>query len=320
MHDYRVFGGVLRSELEFPELRRTHAAFPDWTLVCGAPSDLAASSVASLGEPLGEANVDHGVDVRSYRVADGFRLAYDDSGVFDISGDGRRITWHPMPTADLAAVRLDVLGRVLAFTLHASGWLTLHGSAVALSSGAIAFLAPKGSGKSTLAFAMMRAGATLLSDDTVAVDSSTPLYVRPGVESVRLLNDSAERLAGRASVASSLGKATFAADHRLEPITRVPLDAVYLLESAAPDAPCVERELLGGPPAVFGVLAETKIGSLLGGTEAHTLFDRVVTLAENASVYRLRVARNYDALDLVVDTIMDWHSMSRSREVTQSTR
>ena len=307
MNSYHVFGGVLRSELAFPELDVADRGDPDWTLhVTFTPAP-----DVPLGNPLGEDRVDVDVMVRSYATASGFRLVYDDTGVFDVSEGGRAIRWYRPPAADAEAGRLDVLGRVLALALHASGWLSLHGSAVALCEGAVAFLAPKGNGKSTLAFALMRAGALLMTDDTVVIEPGRPSIVRPGVQSVRLFRDSADWLSAPAPIAGTSDiKATFgqlAPDARR--LTRAPLAALYLLESVPAgtiDEP-VERERLEGPGAVFQLITQTKIGTLLGGSEAPTVFGAVVGISEGAPVYRLRVTRDYEQLNRVVDLIVGWH-------------
>ena len=307
MKSYQVFGGVLRSELEFPELDPATRGDADWTLTMTT----APAPDVELGQPIGEDKVDQGVMVRSYATATGFRLLYDDTGVFDVTAGGREIRWHRSDATDLEAGRLDVLGRVLALALHASGWLSLHGSAVALAEGAVAFLAPKGNGKSTLAFALMRGGAALMTDDTVVIGRGTPPIVRPGVQSVRLFRDSADWLSAPAPIAGTSDiKATFgqlAEDGRR--LTRAPLAALYLLESvpAGTIAEPVERQRLEGPEAVFGLLGQTKIGALLGGSEAPGVFASVVALAEGNPIYKLRVTRDYARLQTVVERIMAWH-------------
>jgi hypothetical protein len=307
MNNYQVFGGVLRSELEFPELDPATRGEPDWTLtVTTAPAP-----DVPLGDPLGEDKVDQGVMVRSFATPHGFRLVYDDTGVFDVTAGGREVRWYRPESADLEAGRLDVLGRVLALALHASGWLSLHGSAVAMADGAVAFLAPKGNGKSTLAFALMRGGAALMTDDTVVIGKGVPATVRPGVQSVRLFRDSAAWLSAPAPLAGTSDvKATFGQltdDARR--LTRAPLAALYLLESvpAGTIAEPLERPRLEGPPAVFGLLGPTKIGALLGGTEAPGVFASVVALAEGSPIYKLRVTRDYERLSDVVERIMGWH-------------
>ena len=307
MNNYQVFGGVLRSELEFPELDPAVRGEPDWTLTV---TTTPAPDVPP-GAPLGEDKVDQGVMVRSYATPHGFRLVYDDTGVFDVTAGGREIRWHRPEAADLEAGRLDVLGRVLALALHASGWLSLHGSAVAMADGAVAFLAPKGNGKSTLAFALMRGGAALMTDDTVVIGKGVPATVRPGVQSVRLFQDSAAWLSAPAPIAGTSDvKATFGQlSDDARRLTRAPLAALYLLESvpAGTIAEPLERHRLEGPEAVFGLLGQTKIGALLGGTEAPGVFASVVALAEGSAIYKLRVARDYERLGTVVERIMSWH-------------
>jgi hypothetical protein len=307
MNSYQVFGGVLRSELEFPELDAVAGGEPDWTLTM----TFTPAPDVPLGPPLGEDRVDVNVMVRSYAVPTGFRLVYDDTGVFDVSEGGRAIRWHRTPASDAEAGRLDVLGRVLALALHASGWLSLHGSAVALSEGAVAFLAPKGNGKSTLAFALMRAGGALMTDDTVVIEPGRPSIVRPGVQSVRLFRDSADWLSAPAPLAGTSDiKATFGQlSEDARRLTRAPLAALYLLESvpAGTIGEPVERTRLQGPPSVFQLLTQTKIGALLGGAEASKVFDSVVGVAEGSPVYRLRVTRDYEQLQQVVERILGWH-------------
>ena len=307
MNNYQVFGGVLRSELEFPELDPAMRGEPDWTLTVTTN----AAPDVPLGAPLGEDKVDQGVMVRSFVTPQGFRLVYDDTGVFDVTAGGREIRWHRPETADLEAGRLDVLGRVLALALHASGWLSLHGSAVTMAEGAVAFLAPKGNGKSTLAFALMRGGAALMTDDTVVIGKGTPPTVRPGVQSVRLFQDSAAWLSAPAPIAGTSDvKATFGQlSDDARRLTRAPLAALYLLESvpAGTIGEPLERHRLEGPDAVFGLLGQTKIGALLGGTEAPGVFASVVALAEGSAIYKLRVTRDYERLGTVVERIMSWH-------------
>jgi hypothetical protein len=58
---------------------------------------------------------------------------------------------------------------------------------------------------------------------------------------------------------------------------------------------------------VFGLLGQTKIGALLGGAEAPTVFASVVALAEGCAIYKLRVTRDYERLGSVVDRILGWH-------------
>ena len=198
MNSYQVFGGVLRSELEFPELDHAVRGEPDWTLTVTT----ASAPDVPLGDALGEDKVDQGVMVRSFATPQGFRLVYDDTGVFDVTAGGREIRWHRPESADLEAGRLDVLGRVLALALHASGWLSLHGSAVAMAEGAVAFLAPEEKVETEdLAFILSPERESFhepsadmgLSEATNAFQES---YIRKGIRRVRGNMSEAARLLG----------------------------------------------------------------------------------------------------------------------------
>jgi hypothetical protein len=109
--------------------------------------------------------------VRAFASATSFRLIFDDTGRFDVVASEKRITWYPGACATAAAVRADLLGRVIAMAAHATGALTLHASAVSIEGqGPIALLGPKHAGKSTLALALVNAArAAAATDDTLVV-------------------------------------------------------------------------------------------------------------------------------------------------------
>ena len=67
---------------------------------------------------------------------------------------------------------------------------------------------------------------------------------------------------------------------------------------------------------VFGLLGQTKIGALLGGSEAPAVFASVVALAEGTAIYKLRVTRDYERLGTVVERIMGWHGGVGTRAST----
>lgn len=315
MKFYEIFGGILESELEFPELRPTRPGAADWIIrTTDAPVP------DGVAESIGWDAVEPNVRVHAFRLANGYRLQFDDTGVFDVSSDGHEISWRPSPSADERAARLDLTGRVLALALHIGGCLCLHASAVSIGGRAVAFLAPKGSGKSTLAVALERAGAELMSDDIVPVELTPSPVARPGAHSVRMFRDTAAMLGMHMDLAmdASTSKPMFrdSAIGRRR-VHAAPLDALYLLSSvAAPDAPPVHRERLSEPDAVMRVLGQTKIGVLLGGQEAAAVLKRTADLVSAVPVYELTVARDLARLDDVVARFFAWHSHEPERAVT----
>jgi hypothetical protein len=316
MRDYQVFGGVLRSDIEFPELRTIESDAPDWTL-------RTTSLVPDMVSPtlLGEAEVIPGFFVRMYRHDHGYRFNFDDTGTFELTEGGRDIAWAPGPHYEDSWVRADVTGRVMALALHASGNLCLHGSAVATAGGAIAFLAPKYHGKSTLALALSRAGAKLLTDDILPVDPRPPIMAVPGVHQVKLWQDSASHFGvDREMETPAPGSKHLLHDFDDNMISndRVPLAAVYLLspvmveEGAA--APPVSRARLHVVPSALALVRHSIMGSMLTGSDAQLVFDRATAVAETVPVYQLTVAAGMERIGDTVDQLLAWHGAAVAAE------
>jgi len=305
---YAAFGGCLRSEIPLPELRESPAAPPDWTV-----SETELSNVdASL---LGEEAVDAGVTVQCYRIPDGVRLAFSDTGTFDVVNHGTDIRWTPGTSSAPNLVRADLLGSVFSVALHLRGLICLHGSGVTINGAGIGFLAQKGTGKSTTAMALCAAGAALITDDLLPVDPTRPVTAWPAMPAVRLLDDSATKLrrADSATQDPKSGKYRVTAldDSQVE-TARVPLAAIYEL-TAVPgsvEKPAAARIRLTGGTAVTTLIRHHKTGIILGQAESRNLFDRAAEIARFVPVYRLEVARDFERLPEVISQIFSWHSPS----------
>lgn len=314
MFRYSVFGGVLRSPVDFPELPET-AGEPAWTIEIGDVGVPVAHD--SL---IGDDTVYGDVRVKCYRTNSGHALIYDDTGRFDVADEGALITWYkptPLTSQLLDAARADFIGRVLALALHQQGVLTLHASAVALLDGGIALLAPKGHGKSTLATALVKAGGRLLSDDALPVSSDgTRLMLRPGVPQLRLWRDSALQLAGeRASEATGSRKLVLdRLDQTRVETESVPFRAAYILVPAQPrdDQPAVTRIPLAQIPATLGLIEHSKLGPLLGGADAGRVFEQSATIASKVPLYVLKVGRDLTRIAEVAQTMAAWHASPAS--------
>lgn len=307
VHRYAVFGGVLESDLEFPELVGVDSAdTPRWVMrvADSAPPTL---DVVALGErQLGQENYSLS------RTPAGFRLQYSHAGVFDLARDGGVIVWYRRPDAIEELVRSIVLGPALALSLELSGLLCLHGSAVAIGSEAIIFLAPKHHGKSTLATALTAAGARLVGDDLVAVAPGPPPMVKPGVPSVRLWDDAigalrVEQLCDnvvRGVKTTASGFADRAFTHG-----ELRLAGVYLLEPVAPREDfCCARTRLPAAAAAIGLAHQTKLAdALIGMAAAGAQLANAARLATSVPVWTLRSVRDLSRLPSVVAQIMAWH-------------
>jgi energy-coupling factor transporter ATP-binding protein EcfA2 len=101
-------------------------------------------------------------------TSEGIYLFYEGIGKFLVR-KGYEIIVDPAPGVEESIVRLSILGPALGVLLHQRGRLVLHGSAVIMNGGAVAFLGEEGSGKSTLAAAMYVNGHSVVADDLVTL-------------------------------------------------------------------------------------------------------------------------------------------------------
>ena len=314
MRNYQVFGGVLRSDVDFPELRTIESDAPNWTLRTTPHAPEMESPTL-----LGESEVIAGFFVRMYRHAYGYRFVFDDTGIFDITEGGREIAWTRGPHIEDTWVRANVTGRVMALALHASGHLCLHGSAVATAGGAIAFLAPKYHGKSTLALAMSRAGAKLLTDDILPVKPHPPVRAVPGVHQVKLWQDSATHFGvDRETPRPGSKHLLHDFDDNMLSYDRAPLAAVYLLSPVIVEegavAPPVSRSRLHAVPSALALVRHSIMGSMLSGEDAQRVIDRATTVAGEVPVYQLVVAAGMERIGNTVDQLLAWHGAPAAAE------
>ncbi|MGQ0704427.1 MAG: hypothetical protein ACT4PM_15035 [Gemmatimonadales bacterium] len=238
-------------------------------------------------------------------------MEHECTGNYYISADGGVIQYFLRPGAHIEAVRLDMLGRVMALALHAGGWICLHGSAMKLRDGVVGFIGPKGYGKSTLASGLLRAGAQLASDDLLVLQPGPPVRALPGVHTLRLRDDSAEHLAdeGLSTRRDVFGKhvvADLPRDRLMQSAT--PLAAIYWLDPAPPGyAEPVVRDRLPMTRAAATLVSQGKIARLLGKSETFDVLERALAVCRETPVYRLAVSRDLARLDQVVGHLLRWH-------------
>jgi hypothetical protein len=305
---YRAYGQILASDFPFPELRATDPGLPAWSVRDGGVLDRRDTTTAVV---LGSEPLYGNYTATLFQVPTGLRVVVDGTGEFDLSADGRTITAYRYPAGSADFLRAHLLGRVMATGFHTEGHLVLHGSAVSYPVGAIAILAPKHTGKTTLALTLTRAGARLMSDDTLPVRMGEEPLVLPGIHSMRLQEDSARHfVGGLPSEARPDGKYVFndLAEEQLEHGIR-PLKAVYLLVAAeriAEGGPVARRQLM--PPAAAAALVGMgKIPLMLGGAQGAELLRRAVQVVSRVPVYHLMVVRDMAALPEVARQMAAWH-------------
>jgi hypothetical protein len=305
--DYSAFGGVLRSEIDFPELSATdNGAQPDWTLRVER-GDPPARTVTRLGERrMREERYE------LFQFAGGFRLVYSHAGTFDISRDGTSIVWYHSRDAVPELVRSIVLGPAISLALELAGFLCLHGSAVVIGEAAVAFVGPKHFGKSTLATALATAGARLVGDDLLVVSSGRPATVRPGVSSVRLWADMAAALPLR-TVCNTLipGVKTTVTGFANKALAVRPtrLGAIYVLSpvTSDPAGRAAWRKPLAPSEATIALAHQTKLpASLVGLRAAGSQLVAAAAVAATVPVWTLHAVRDVGRLGDLVRQIIEW--------------
>jgi hypothetical protein len=267
-------------------------------------------------ERIGSEIVQGDVSVEAFTAGTAFRLTFDDTGTFDVSADDRTIVWYPGPAASDAAVRADLLGRVMALAAHADGRFALHASAVSIDGHAVAFLGPKHVGKSTLALALVRQGARLVADDSVVVRLDTAQAPRAavGIQRPRLWNDVLGALEIPAHAVGEKPTVGPLPPDRLER-AEVPLVACYVLSPTVDGAvPIARSARQTSVHAALTFLRFAKLGALLGGREAPIVLDRAGALATRVPAFTIDVVRDLGLLERVAARLHEWHVTSMPNE------
>lgn len=285
MHEYRLFGLALRSEMLLPELDP-----------CVHGEDGAV--MIRLGEV---PEVPHVADAPPLCLTPmGVVLTVPEIARFVIRA-GSSILVDRCGDASDRNVRLFLLGSAMGVLLHQRGILPLHANAIVIDESAVAFLGHSGAGKSTLAAAFHDRGSAILSDDVCALVRRGDAFVaQPGIPRLRLWRDAVER-SGRAVDAyerafDALDKYTVGTNRDARPAA-LPLRAIYLLERDDSGAgPEIRR--LSGIAAVRALIENTYRGSfipLLGNSRVH--FETCLALNHAVPVFALSRPWDADSID-----------------------
>jgi hypothetical protein len=316
MPDYFVFGGCLRSELSFPELTEISDRTPDWTLRLGTLSRTDDANVLS------DVELSSSCRIRVTRGEGWFRYSHSCTGSFEVFASGRRILFEASDKGDLDGARADFVSRVLLYCVGHGSVTWLHGSAVRIGAGAVAFLGASGSGKSTLALALARGGADHICDDTLPIEAGPTPVIWPSDDIIRLCSDTRARLASSASAVrrESDGKfvltrrsvgsmqASSASDGPRH--ARCPLTAIYLLNSGAhfDNENVVARRPVTPTSAVPALMQHLKLGPVVGREDPARLVMQLGAIASAVPVFELSVSRDWAVVDEVVERVIAWHT------------
>jgi hypothetical protein len=225
----------------------------------------------------------------------GYLLIAPGFGRILIAPDGTELLCDPEPGSSEWSTLLTAQALPLAATLQ--GFEVLHASGVVLRGRAALFAGPSGTGKSSLAAALLRRGAALLSDDTVALElhADAPI-AHPGAALLQLQAAEHERLSTRERAV--LGPPTaFLGKQRYNPsvtASPAPFGELFLLERST-HGPPVERIEAVDP---FALLASTFNLSVRTPERLTRHLDLAVALAATGRIYCLRIQPEMDATQL----------------------
>jgi hypothetical protein len=236
----------------------------------------------------------------------GYLLSAPAVGRILISPDGTELLCDPKPGCPEWTTLIPAQALPLAATLR--GFEVLHASGVVLGGRAALFTGPPGAGKSSLAAALLRLGATLLSDDTVALETRDgALVAHPGAALLHLRAAEHDRLSTRER--SVLGPpVAFPGKQRYVPsviASEAPFGKLFLLDRSTHGNP-VERVEAVDP---LVLLASTFNLSVRTPERLTRHLDLAADLAASGHIYRLRIRPEIDATRLA-ETLHEYLAIS----------
>jgi GTPase SAR1 family protein len=310
MPTYSVCNAALESDLAFPELDEVECSDPEFRFrfchtSAGDGGDCEWLHIWSLedGTPwllLG-------------RLASGYLLRFPEMGDFAVSQDAGDIRCYARSHTPAATIRHLFLDQVVPLLLSRQGCLVLHGSAVSVPEGAIAFVGPTGSGKSTLASSFSKDGMAVLTDDCLLLQEECGrLTAIPSYPGVRLWPETADAMFGKgktlAEVAHYTEKRRVDRSVGIEFCTRpTELRRMYFLpppEEAEQTAE-VRIEPLSSRDAVVELVKYTYLIDVTDRQRLRQEFERLSRVAVQPLFYRLACPRDFSRLAEVRQAIVD---------------
>lgn len=279
LHEYRLFGLHLRSEIELPELPEAGSgSAPDVTIREGHIAEVAPGEERAI-----------------VPVEDGVVLVIADVARFEVRS-GSEIVIDRVKGVPDRNVRLFLLGSAMGAIMHQRGVLPLHANAIEIGGAAVAYTGPSGEGKSTLAAQFHDRGHRVIADDVSAIsfDGSGAAVVASGLPRLRLWREVLEAT-GRDPAEFQRSYAGAANVEKFDvPVLAAsgkgqwPLKAVYLLDRGEEFA----FQRLHGVEAAEVIIANTYRGhflALMGDPRIH--WTACIKLVQHVPVFRVRRTR-----------------------------
>lgn len=166
------------------------------------------------------------------------------------------IVIEPAPDVPNSYLAFPLLGPAMGWLLHMRGLLVLHASAIAWHGKSVGLLGDKRAGKSTTAAAFLRAGARLLTDDLLAIDTAHHQLptIFPAFPQVKLDANSADTIGiPDARILPLVAQGFDKLQHRLQRMHDTPIAANFIF--------VLERG--GNEPTIEWLDASAALGNLI---------------------------------------------------------
>lgn len=321
---YSLGGGILETDLPFPELPPAPEAPPDWSfrLLSASPQNPREdpreggwyhqwTAPQEEADKEGEEKEDQPWLLMARRPG-GYLLRFPRHGDFRISIEARTIACAPLPGIPADTLRHLLLDQVMPLLLGTGTRLVLHASAVAGAHGAFAFMGMSGHGKSTLAAGFCRRNFRLITDDCLLLDlARQPPLAIPTYPGVRLWDDMAQTFAPRdaelESVAHYTSKKRLAFDGAQFCDAPVPLRRIYAIPEYDENAPPQEIAITPlGERESFLLLAQYAYQLDIDVPDRlKQNFTKFAALATQGFLRGLSFPYETGLLDSVLDTVLD---------------
>lgn len=317
---YRAFGLAIISDTEIPELQPLHdlrdSARNRVNLrILGPyraieePARWLNASAHADGTPwLSTAKIDGGYLLRFPKLAD-----------FTIDSTGHDLTCvAPADGVGAVTLRHLAIDHVMPRVLNLLGIESLHATAIAATSGAVAFIGDAGTGKSTLAASFHLNGLETFCDDCLVLrdeGAGVGIVATPGYPGVRLWQDSFQALMSDAppgpAVAQYTSKTRLLSDTAAVQAEPLPLARIYLLERPL-QRPSADATA-GASPVIARVSAAEAFPVLVGASFPLDLTDYamltrhfrfIVRVAASVPIRRLTIPNDFSALPAVRDAVL----------------
>jgi hypothetical protein len=313
---YSIYGLILVSDTELPELRQLQSPAPDQEIMVSvcfrAPSYPTTACDSDNAEWLLTSNLPSGQHgALCGRINGGYLLRFPGLTDFIISRDGRdlRCTYF-VPGTPLDTLRHLLLDRVLPLVLNLLGANVLHATAVLTPAGVCAFIGPAGAGKSTLAAFLSTAGYQPFCDDCMVVRLNGDVYATPGYPGVRLWDDSLYAL-GHELTGDSREPRYW--KHRVVPGEHLDcarprrLSAIYRVRRPAAGEPplSVTRiEQLSGREGLMELVSSSYVLDIRDGETLSRHFRFVERLTGSVRLARVHIPNDFSLLPATRDAIL----------------